>query len=554
MRVILIVPVIVSILILGSISFGTNSLFAEASFGEIKKLTASDGTAGDIFGNSVSVSGDVVVVGASRDDSGEGSAYVFAKDQGGTNNWGEVQKLTASDGTSFDFFGGSVAISGDVIVVGAGLGNGAVSQSGSAYVFAKDQGGLNNWGEVKELTASDGAFVDQFGFSVSISGDIIVVGAIDDDDTGTSSGSAYIFAKDLGGTDNWGEVKKLTASNAAASDRFGFSVSVSGNTIVVGSIFGDGAVSNSGSAYVFAKDLGGTNNWGEVKKLTALDAAASDQFGRTASISGDVIVVGAPSDDDGGISSGSAYVFAKDLGGTDNWGEVKKLTDSTPFLGDFFGSSVSISGDDAAVGNRQDNDAASSAGSVVVFAKDQGGTDNWGQVQKLTASDAASADLLGGSVSISNDVIIAGAIFDDDKGSASGSAYIFVSETIVKTVSIDIKPGSDPNCINTKNLGFVPLAILGSADFDVTTIDQTTLEIDDDDDSSTAGVSPTLISIKDVNGDGFDDLNLKFATTALLGAGLLVDDNELFITGETDSTEIVGSDIVNLASGPNCFD
>ena len=124
----------------------------------------------------------------------------------------------------------------------------------------------------------------------------------------------------------------------------------------------------------------------------------------------------------------------------------------------------------------------------------------------------------------------------------------------VLSVDIDIKPGSDLNCINTKNKGLTPIAILGSVDFDVTTIDQTTLEIDDDGDSSTAGVSPTRTSIKDVNGDGFDDLNLKFATTALLGAGLLVDENELFITGETDSTAIVGSDIINLAGGPNCFD
>lgn len=131
--------------------------------------------------------------------------------------------------------------------------------------------------------------------------------------------------------------------------------------------------------------------------------------------------------------------------------------------------------------------------------------------------------------------------------------FITYSSPVIQ-VDIDIKPGSDPNCINTKNLGLVPLAILGSADFDVTIIDQTTLEIDDDDDSSTAGVSPTKTSIKDVNGDGFDDLNLKFKTTALLGAGLLVDGNELFITGETDSTAIVGSDIINLAGGPNCLD
>lgn len=121
-------------------------------------------------------------------------------------------------------------------------------------------------------------------------------------------------------------------------------------------------------------------------------------------------------------------------------------------------------------------------------------------------------------------------------------------------VDIDIKPGSDPNCINPKNKGSVPVSILGSVDFDVTTIDTSTLEIDDDE-TPGGGITPTKISIKDVNGDGFDDLNLKFASTALLGAGLLVDNNELFITGElTVSTQIVGSDIINLAGGPNCFD
>jgi len=127
-------------------------------------------------------------------------------------------------------------------------------------------------------------------------------------------------------------------------------------------------------------------------------------------------------------------------------------------------------------------------------------------------------------------------------------------QSLTLEVEIDIKPGSDPNCIKTTNKGFVPVSILGSVDFDVTTIDQTTLEIDDDDDSSTVGVSPTRTSIKDVNNDGFEDLNLKFATTELLGARLLADNNVLFITGESDSTPIVGSGIINLAGRPNCFD
>jgi len=123
-------------------------------------------------------------------------------------------------------------------------------------------------------------------------------------------------------------------------------------------------------------------------------------------------------------------------------------------------------------------------------------------------------------------------------------------------VDVDIKPGSDPNCIKDTSRGFVPVSILGSADLDVTDIDTGTLEIGDDDDSSTPPeVAPTKTSIKDVNSDGFDDLNLKFKTVELAGAGLLTENNELFVTGELlDATPISGSDIINLAGGPNCFD
>jgi len=127
----------------------------------------------------------------------------------------------------------------------------------------------------------------------------------------------------------------------------------------------------------------------------------------------------------------------------------------------------------------------------------------------------------------------------------------------VTEVDVDIKVGSDPNCVNTKSKGSIPVAILGSVDFDVADIFLPTLEIDNDDDASTPGVAPIKFSIKDKNGDGFDDLNFKFNTVALGGAGLLVDDNELFVTGnlfDAAGPSFVGSDIINLAGGPNCFD
>jgi len=201
------------------------------------------------------------------------------------------------------FFGKSASISGDTITVGAHL----ATVGGSVYVFDRNQGGANNWGEVAKLKADDGAGGDFFGLSASISGDTITVGASSDDNAGgTNSGSAYVFDRNQEGINNWGQVKKLTASDAAASDQFGGSVSISGDTITVGAQFDDIVGIGEGSAYVFKRNQEGINNWGELIKLTASDAANVDLFGTSVSISGDTVVVGA---DNNESSTGSAYVF-----------------------------------------------------------------------------------------------------------------------------------------------------------------------------------------------------------------------------------------------------
>jgi hypothetical protein len=213
----------------------------------------------------------------------------------------EWAKLTASDGATGDRFGHSVASSGDTVIVGA---IGDTDYAGSAYVFQRNAGGPGNWGQVAKLTASDGAAGDRFGMSVSISGDTVVVGARLDDDNGDDSGSAYLFERDEGGPGNWGQVVKLTASDGSFWAIFGVSVSISGETAVVGA-----RTLSNGSAYLFERDAGGAGNWGEVAKLTASDGALNDDFGTAVSIGGNTIVIGAYADDDNGEDSGSAYVF-----------------------------------------------------------------------------------------------------------------------------------------------------------------------------------------------------------------------------------------------------
>jgi hypothetical protein len=412
----------------------------DGGWAQEKKNTASDPAANDYFGYAVSVSGDTIVVGAVYNDddgSDSGSAYVFERNQDGADSWGEVQKLTASDAAAYDYFGYYVSISGDTIVVGAVYNDDGGSDSGSAYVFERNQDGADSWGEVQKLTASDAAANDHFGYAVSISGDTIVVGVTGDDDTAVDSGSAYVFERNEDGADNWGEVAKLTASDAAANDHFGYAVSISGDTLVVGA---SGDDSNTGSAYVFKRNEDGADNWGEVAKLTASDSAENDNFGYAVSISGDTIVVGALYNDDTAVDSGSAYVFKRNEDGADNWGEVAKLTASDAAAYNYFGRSVSISCDTIVVGVSGDD---SNTGSAYVFERNQDGADNWGEVAKLTASDAAANDYFGYAVSISGDTLVVSAYLDDDTAVDSGSAYVFylICNPDLPLVSINLLPG-----------------------------------------------------------------------------------------------------------------
>ena len=295
-----------TILIILVLGIGQVVLVAHAT--EVK-LTASDAAAGDEFGHSVSISGDYVIVGAhGNDDAGSksGSAYIFYRNQGGSNNWGQQAKLTASDATTGDWFGGNVSISGDYVIVAAHGNDDDGDKSGSAYIFEKPVDGWRNMTETVKLTASDAAAGDRFGSSVSISGDYAIVGANNNDDAGDGSGSAYIFYRDEGGSNNWGQQVKLTASDAAASDYFG-SVSISGDYVIVGAHADDDVGTQSGSTYSFLRS---GSSWSQKAKITASDGAAGDYFGIRVSISGNYTIVGAHNDDHSGKSNaGSAYIY-----------------------------------------------------------------------------------------------------------------------------------------------------------------------------------------------------------------------------------------------------
>ena len=267
---------------------------------------------GDNFGVSVALDGGRAVVGAYHDDDAgltSGSAYVFERN--GAGEWNQVVKLVGDDTATQDVFGTSVAIHGDTVLVGAPQHNHGGSNTGAVYVFQLVD---EHWIQVDELRAFDPEAGAYFGHSVSLDGSTALIGAYNDDGAGEqNSGAAFVFARNAGGVPGWFQVKELIASDGASGDNLGWSVALSGSTALVGAVDDDSVANNAGAVYIFQRDQGGSGQWGEDVEFVSDDLAAGDDFGSAVAIRGGSALIGAPSDDHDGISSGSAYVFAVDL-------------------------------------------------------------------------------------------------------------------------------------------------------------------------------------------------------------------------------------------------
>jgi len=302
-------------------------------------LLANDGASADKFGSAVAISGDTIVVGAYNDDSplsNAGSAYVFVRS--GTT-WTFQQKLTAGDGTADDEFGNAVGINGEVVVVGAHFADlPSNSQAGSAYVFRRTG---TVWLQTQKLIPVAGPngpiLGDHFGESVAMSAKV-AIGAAADDTPFTAAGAVYVFAES---GESFVQEQKITIATGANGDSFGNSVAIEGNTLVGGAlqytpIIGQPAF---GAAYVY--EFNGST-WVSQGRLTASDGASFDRFGYSVAVSNNVIAVGAREDDTtaGGPDAGSAYIFTRT--GT-TWTEQQKLAPNDTFNGDRFGVSVALS-------------------------------------------------------------------------------------------------------------------------------------------------------------------------------------------------------------------
>ncbi len=328
----------------------------------------------------------------------------------------EQVKLLAEDGTANDFFGYGVALSENTAVVGAPKVDHEVNgvDAGAAYVFTRSG---NNWVQEAKLIANDGKEKDEFGGQVTVFGDTIIIGVIRDDDdiNGIDSGSAYVFTRS-GKT--WDQQAKLIANDASKGDSLGWSIGLSGDTAVIGAPHDDDKGENSGSAYIFTRT---GNIWSQQAKLTASDGSEGDVFGISASLSGDTVVIGADLNEEKGFNAGAAYVFTRS-GNT--WSQQAKLTASDGAEGDIFGVRVALDGNTALISARRDDDDTMGvdSGSAYIFTR-TGST--WSQQAKLTAPDGTADDRFGRSVTLVGDTAVIGAMFQDEKGKNSGSAYVF---------------------------------------------------------------------------------------------------------------------------------
>ena len=387
-------------------------------FKEARAITASDDEDFGFFGTCVAIDGDYAIVGGGFTGDVRGKAYVLYRLQSGADVWGETKILRGSDTVNLDAFGYAVAIAGELAMVGAAdAGN---DNSGAAYIFSRDLGGVGNWGEARKLVAADPQTQSRFGASVAVDGDIAAVGA-PNAGSGMTAGAVYVFYRNAGGPDQWGQVKRIVPTSPDHYNLFGTSIALKNGILAVGAPF-SGRGQLSGAAYVFYRDSGGADNWGEVKRLVANDAENGDQLGSSIGLDGNYVVVGSEYEGGPDDMHGAAYVFQRTLGGPDSWGQIKKLTASDAEDQDGFGVSVAVSGTDFLIGAPYKGQSRNNRGLVLFYSPDLPG--GWGETCRCTASDAQDDDGYGFAVGIDGDHAIVGSRFKNGLGSYRGAVYI----------------------------------------------------------------------------------------------------------------------------------
>ena len=389
-------------------------------------FVAQDAADRDRFGTAVDVSGTTIAVGApgtdvERDDAGAVHLYQAAtdadaqsSDDAAVSDVAEVATLVASDGELADAFGASVAISGDVVLVGAPGVILSELNEGAAYLFVRDG---DTWTEAGRLRLETVAKNDMFGSAVGLDGGVAVVGAPGANVAGEDSGTAVVHERRAGA---WQATATLEPDDAAAGQRFGSAVAVDGARILIGASGDVIAGEDPGAAYLFERTADG---WTQVATLTPSSAGGGSAFGDAVALDGDLALVGARFADLGGSDRGAAYLFARTGAG---WAEVAELTAPEPSDRDAYGQAVALAGEVALVGAPRVDDPQRDAGAVWAYAADGGA---WSMAERLSPAEAENYDEFGSALAADASVAVVGTPSDIPAGSPddamTGSGTLF---------------------------------------------------------------------------------------------------------------------------------
>ena len=383
------------------------------------------------FGTSIAVSGDICAVGspiASPNGQAVGSVFIYERNANGADSWDLAKRIDGPDGVN-TMFGNSVDLYGDTLVVGAITTRINAIATGAAYIYARDAGGPAAWGLVKRLTPEGFAQADEnFGTSVAIYGDWAVVGAPFEDNivqnvpTVYDVGYTYLYYRNQSGPENWGLVKRLATPYTAANGRNGTSVDITDRFVISGSP----SSSSIGLAFINEKNIGGANAWGPAAILVAPDGGSGNRFGASVSLSGDEAIVGAPKAGSSVTGAGAAYIFRMRMAATD-WRLIRTLIPGYRHAEQMFGYSVTIAGGRAVVGAWGDGHLGFQAGAAYVFERDNGGSERWGNSAIVTASNGTPNDQYGFAVRTDGRTLAVGAALYSIPQTSTiyGAAYIY---------------------------------------------------------------------------------------------------------------------------------
>jgi len=381
---------------------------------ETQKILNPSSLADEYYGQSIAIYGDYAVIGAVGHDNERGYAFVYHYNG---SYWEEQATLKGTDIADGDRFGTSVAIYDDVIAIGAIYNN----DHGAVYVYVRPSTGWANMTQTAKLTASDAASGDNLGAAVSVSKDVIIAGAPYDDDNGSNSGSVYLYTKPSSGWADATENIKFKPSDGTTYGMFGSALSITEDIMVVGA-WGDGSL--SGAAYLYIKPSSGWESMNESVKLSPSDAKTGKLFGASVAIFEDVVLIGAYKDDEKGTECGAAYIFQKGASWQDI-SQKAKLTASDAAEKDWFGNKVAIYNNYIAIGAWHKADNGTNSGAAYIFEKPGTEWTDMTETGKMLASDGTDEDWFSYGLAIYGDNILIGSPQNSEAASKSGSVYFF---------------------------------------------------------------------------------------------------------------------------------